>query len=92
MDVSRIVKENDKVVFDFYAEWCAPCKIMEPAFKKLEEETDIKVVKVDVDKEQDLAQLFGIQSIPTTVYYKDGEQVDTKVGAIPIALMLNVFA
>ena len=92
MNVDEIVKANDRVIFDFYADWCVPCKTMDPVFEKIEEETDIVVVKIDVEEEADLAQLFGIQSIPTTIYYKDGEQIKTSVGTQPFATMLNVFA
>jgi len=92
MNVDEIVKANDKVIFDFYADWCVPCKTMEPALEKIEEETDIVVVKVDVEEHGDLAELFGIQSIPTTIYYRDGEQIKTSIGSQPFATMLNVFA
>ena len=93
INVDEIVKTNDKVIFNFHAvDWCAPCKMMEPIMDKIEEETDIKVVKVDVEKESELAQLFGVQSIPTFIYYYDGSQIKEMIGAHPFATMLNVFA
>ncbi len=91
-NVDEIIKINEKVIFDFYADWCMPCKTMEPIMDKIDEETDIKVVKIDVEKEGELAQLFGVQSIPTFVYYYDGSQIKEMIGAHPFATMLNVFA
>ena len=91
-NVDEIIKANEKVIFDFYADWCMPCKTMEPILKDIEETTDIKVVKIDVDKEGELAQLFGVQSIPTFIYYYDGSQIKEMIGAHPLATMLNVFA
>lgn len=92
MNIDEIVKVNDKVIIDMTAPWCAPCKQMEPILEKVEEETDIKVVKVDVDEHPDIAELYGISSVPTTIYYRDGEQLESKVGTQSFATILNVFA
>lgn len=70
-------------VIDFYADWCGPCKMMDPILKELEKELHGKVEfkQVDVDAEQDKAQEYGVLSIPTFVIIKDGEEVDRIVGA-----------
>jgi thioredoxin 1 len=65
------------VVVDFFANWCGPCRMLGPV---LEELSDVKVVKIDVDQEEDLARRFGVMSIPALYLFKDGKQVDNKVG------------
>ncbi len=92
INVDEITKTNNKVVFDFYADWCQPCKMMEPVLENVEKTTDIKVVKVDVEKERELAQLFGVSSIPTMVFYKDGEKVAEKIGVQDPGMIVNLLA
>lgn len=71
------------VVVDFWAEWCGPCKMMEPHFKKVAEKaTSVKFAKVNVDEEYELANQFEVMSIPTTIFFKDGEMVDRHTGAM----------
>ena len=80
------VLQSDLPVFvDFYADWCGPCKMMSPVIDKLAEEFAgrIKVGKVNVDENGDLAVKYGIMSIPHMVFFKNGEVVDRIVGAIP---------
>ncbi len=70
-------------VIEYGAEWCGPCKIMEPHFKKAAEKLkDVKFGKVDVDAEYELASHYRIMSIPTTLFLKNGEVVDKNVGAM----------
>jgi len=92
IDINKITESNDKVIFDFYADWCNPCKIMEPVLENIEKETDIKVVKVDVEKENDLATLFGIMSIPTMYFYKEGKKISEKIGVQTLETIVNIFA
>lgn len=91
MSVLKITSENyekevlqsDKpVLIDFYADWCGPCKMMSPVIDEIAEETigKIKVGKVNVDDNQDLAMKYGIMSIPTIVILKDGKVGETFVG------------
>ncbi|MDP4039221.1 MAG: thioredoxin [Candidatus Pacearchaeota archaeon] len=71
------------VVVDFYADWCGPCKVMAPHFEKASEEIEeVKFAKVDVDNNQELAMRFGVMSIPTTIFFKNKEQVDRYTGAM----------
>ena len=72
-------------LIDFYADWCGPCKMMKPIFDEIEKEYEGKVEfkKVDVEAETEMAQKFGVMSIPTFVVLKDGEEVDRKMGAMP---------
>ena len=92
INVDEIIRANNKVVFDFYADWCQPCKMMEPILESVEKTTDIKVIKVDVDKENELATLFGVKSIPTMFLYKDGKQVAEKIGVIEPGVIVNLLA
>lgn len=78
------VLESDKVVLvDFYADWCEPCKIFSPILEDISKEYDfIKVVKVNIDNETDLAEHYGVASVPTLIILKNGKVVDRSVGAI----------
>ena len=68
---------------DFWAPWCGPCRMIAPVIEELAEEFDgkAKICKVNTDEEQDIAVKFGIRSIPTIMFFKDGEMVDQIVGA-----------
>jgi len=69
------------VLVDFYADWCGPCQMMEPAVESVAEDTDAAVLKVDVDIHQALAGEYGVQGIPTLLVFADGEPVERLVGA-----------
>lgn len=74
--------KNGRILLDFYATWCGPCKIMAKQLEKYEDEVaSVKVVKINVDENRYLTQEFGVKSIPTIVYMEDGEIVDRTVGA-----------
>ncbi len=70
---------------DIWATWCGPCKMMGPVVDKLAEEYDGKVLvgKVDADDEMDLVQRFGVASIPTLIFFKNGQEIERKVGVTP---------
>ena len=73
------------VVADFWAEWCEPCKTLSPALEKVTAEADgaFQLVKVDVDANQELANQYGVQGIPTVIAFRDGEEVSRFTGALP---------
>lgn len=75
--------EGKSVLVDFWAEWCGPCKMVDPHLKALaaDRADSVKVVKVNVDECPQVAARFGIRSIPTLMIFQDGEPLDTKVGA-----------
>ena len=77
-----LVSENKKVLLDFYADWCGPCRMVAPIVHEIaEERDDIAVGKINVDDNMDLAMKFGIVSIPTLVVIEQGEVVNKMVGA-----------
>lgn len=65
--------KNKKVVVDFYATWCGPCKMFAPVFEKVSNESSITFIKIDVDAHEDIARKYGIMSIPTVVLLNNGE-------------------
>ena len=93
MEVLTITKENfesevlqsDKpVLMDFWAVWCGPCRMVSPIVDEIaNERDDIKVGKINVDEQSELAQQFGVMSIPTLVVMKNGEIANKAVGALP---------
>ncbi|MDQ2052101.1 thioredoxin [Natronolimnohabitans sp. A-GB9] len=81
--LDEIVDEYDVVLVDFYADWCGPCKMLEPVLERLAGETDGVIAKVDVDANQQLAGAYGVRGVPTLVLFADGEQVEQHTGALP---------
>lgn len=79
-----IVKENDTVILDFWAEWCGPCRSFAPTFEKASEtHSDIVFGKVDTEDQQELAQAFNIRSIPTLMVFKEQVILYSQPGALP---------
>jgi len=80
----EVLKSDKMVVLDFYADWCGPCKMQSPVIDKLaEERVDIKVGKINVDENQELAEKYGIMSIPTIIIIKNGNISNQFVGLTP---------
>lgn len=81
---SEVLESDKTVLIDFWAEWCGPCRMLSPVVDEIaNEQTDVKVCKVNVDNEPELATQFGVMSIPTLVVIKDGKVVNQSVGVQP---------
>lgn len=77
----EVLQSDKPVLLDFWASWCMPCKMLSPVVDEIaEENSNIKVGKVNVDEQMELAQKFGIMSIPTLIVFKNGQNVETSVG------------
>ena len=88
---TEVLKSDKTVLVDFWAVWCGPCRMLSPAVDQVAEENpDIKVCKVNVDEEQQLAIKYGVMSIPTLLVFKGGELVNQSVGVIPKEEVLNL--
>lgn len=88
---SEVLDYKGTVLIDFWAAWCGPCKMLSPIIDQVaEERQDIKVLKVNVDEQQELAMKHKVMSIPTLVVYKDGEEVKRSMGAIPKSAVLEL--
>lgn len=76
--------QGELVLVDFYADWCGPCKMLAPELEKLEKETGIKILKINVDEVALLARQFRVMSIPTLMLYKNGELVKRESSYMPV--------
>lgn len=88
---NEVVESDKPVLLDFWASWCGPCRMVSPVLDEIAAENpDIKVGKINVDEEQELAVKFGVMSIPTMVAMKNGEIVNQAMGARPKQQILSL--
>ena len=87
---AEVLKSDKTVLVDFWAVWCGPCRMLSPVVDQVAENPNIKVCKVNVDEEQQLAVKYGVMSIPTLLVFKGGELVNQSVGVIPKEEVLNL--
>ncbi len=88
---SEVISSDRPVLIDFWASWCGPCRMLSPIIDRIaEERADIKVCKVNVDEQPELAQQFGVMSIPTVVAIKGGKVIGQSVGVRPKEAILSL--
>lgn len=85
-DFNQLINSSTPVLVDFYADWCAPCRMVTPVLDQLKTELGekVKIIKIDVDKNRDISMKYNVRSIPTLLIFKDGEKRWSGMGTRPV--------
>ncbi len=92
----EVVRNSQKLVMiDFYAEWCMPCQMLTPILKELDQKyKELEIYKINIEEAQEITIAYGIQSVPTVLFFKNGEEVERKVGFLSynkLSTIINEF-
>lgn len=89
---AEILNEEPLVLVDFFTTWCGPCKMLKPILEELHTKVgeDVKILKVDVDKNPKVAEIYQIRGVPTLILFKHGKNVWTQSGVVPVAALQQV--
>ena len=89
---NEIINSEQLTLIDFFATWCGPCKMMHPVLEQLKAELgdSIRIIKIDVDKNNSLASNYRVQSVPTLMLFRRGEQLWRQSGALPLSSLMNL--
>lgn len=90
--VEEVVKSNKIVIVDFFATWCVPCQMMTEVLREIDIDyaEAVEIFKVDVDEQEATALRYGIEAMPTLIFFKDGEEVERKVGYVDKDAMVRI--
>lgn len=87
----EVMQADQTVLVDFYADWCGPCKMMAPVVEEVSNEAaGVKVCKINIDENMEIAQKFGVMSIPTFIAFKNGEIAGKQIGAVQKSALVNL--
>lgn len=90
--LNEIINGSQLTLVDFFATWCGPCKMMHPVLEQLKEEMgdSLRIIKIDIDKNEALMEQYRIQSVPTLMLFREGQQLWRQSGAMPLAELTNI--
>ena len=91
---SEIINQDQPVLIDFFADWCGPCKMLSPILKQVKDELGdvVSIIKIDVDKNQELASKYQVRGVPTMLLFKNGKQVWRQSGVLQKDDIINVIS
>ena len=83
--------KSGRVLVDFYADWCGPCRMLSPVLEEFSKETEISIKKINVDNNEKTAKKYGVMSIPTLILFEDGELIKKNTGYVGLDELRNIF-